>query len=194
MAITNNALDKNKIMLYGLTELKLIPYSDADTLGTKSFTFDTLLEDSVSLQQDENTTNERGCETKSEPAIKNVILGAWQFAATSLDLQAEIMTNFGGWVAGSTDTDVIIAPTAYKTQYAMAIMKFGSSDMCVVCPKIQIDARAVLASLKTGSGECAISGTALEGELTIDSGKKKATIAFVPAEKLETVIPDLAGE
>lgn len=193
MAITNNALDKNKILLYGLTELKLIPYA-GDALGTKSFTFDTLLADSVSLQQDENTINQRDCETKSEPAIKNVVLGSWQFAATSLDLQGEILANFGGWVAGSTDTDVYLAPSAYKTLYAMAIMKFGSSDMCVVCPKIQIDARAVLASLKTSSSECAISGTAVEGELTVDSGKKKATAAFVPAEKLETVIPELAGK
>ena len=191
MAITNNALDKNKILLYGLTELKLIPY-EGDALGTKSFTFDTLLADSVSLQQDENTTNQRDSETKSEPAIKNVVLGSWQFAATSLDLQGEILSNFGGWVAGRTDTDVYLAPSAYKALYAMAIMKFGSSEMCVVCPKIQIDARAVLASLKTSSSECAISGTAMEGELTVDSGKKKATVAFVPAEKLETVIPELA--
>lgn len=192
MAITNNALDKNKIMLYGLTELKLIPY-EGDALGKKSFTFDTLLADSVSLQQDENTTNQRDSETKSEPAIKNVVLGSWQFAATSLDLQGEILANFGGWVAGSTDADVYLAPSAYKTLYAMAIMKFGSSDICVVCPKIQIDARAVLASLKTSSGECAISGTAVEGELTVDSVKKKATVAFVPAEKLETVIPELGA-
>lgn len=191
MAITNNALDKNKILLYGLTELKLIPY-EGDALGTKSFTFDTLLADSVSLQQDENTTNQRDCETKFEPAIKNVVLGSWQFTATSLDLQGEILSNFGGWVAGSTDKDVYLAPSAYKALYAMAIMKFGSSEMCVVCPKIQIDARAVLASLKTSSSECAISGTAMEGELTVDSGKKKATVAFVPAEKLETVIPGLA--
>lgn len=193
MAMTNNALDKNKIMLYGLTELMLIPY-DGDALGTKSFTFDTLLADSVSLQQDENTTNQRDCETKSEPAIKNVTLGSWQFAATSLDLQGEILANFGGWVAGETDTDVYLAPSAYKTLYAMAIMKFGSSDMCVVCPKIQIDARATLASLKTSSGECAISGTAIEGEITVDSGKKKATVAFVPSEKLNTVVPELAGD
>lgn len=193
MAITNNALDRNKILLYGLTELKLIPY-EGDALGTESFTFDTLLADSVSLQQDENTTNQRDCETKSEPAIKNVVLGSWQFAATSLDLQGEILSNFGGWVAGSTDTDVYLAPSAYKALYAMAIMKFGSSEMCVVCPKIQIDARAVLASLKTSSSECVISGTALEGELTVDSGKKKATVAFVPAEKLEKAIPELAGE
>lgn len=191
MAITNNALDKNKILLYGLTELKLIPY-EGDSLGTKSFTFDTLLADSVSLQQDENTTNQRDSETKSEPAIKNVVLGSWQFAATSLDLQGEILANFGGWVAGSTDKDVYLAPSAYKALYAMAIMKFGSSETCVVCPKIQIDARAVLASLKTSSSECAISGTALEGELTVDSAKKKATVAFVPAEKLDTVIPELA--
>lgn len=193
MAITNNALDRNKILLYGLTELKLIPY-EGDDLGSKSFTFDTLLADSVSLQQDENTSNQRDCETKSEPAIKNVILGSWQFAATSLDLQNDILVNFGGWVAGETDTDVILAPSAYKTLYAMAIMKFGSSTTCVVCPKIQIDARAVLQSLKTSSGECAISGTAVEGELTVDSGKKKATVAFVPAGKLNTVIPKLAEE
>lgn len=194
MAITNDKLDKEKVFLYGVKEVTLIPYAEGgDALGTNSFTFDSILEDTVSLQQDENTTNERGCETRDEPLIKNIKLGAWQFAMTSLDFQAKILTNFGGWTTGETDEDIVMAPTAYKPVYALAIIKFNSSTTCVVCPKLQIDARATLASLKTSSGECPISGTAIEGDITVDSKKTKATIAFVPDEKLNTAIPELAG-
>lgn len=196
MAITNDALDTGKVIFQNLKYLKLIPYTDesGDELGTKSFTFDSLLGDSVSLQQDDNTINERESETKSEPVVQNVLLGDWQFAATSIDTQDKILSGVAGWVTGSTDIDIVYAPTSYKPLWCMAILAFNSTDKVLVIPKLKMNSKVVIASLKTSSGQVDIAGTAYAGKLTIDSGTVETTVASIPSEKLETVVPALAGE
>lgn len=195
MAITNDALDTGKVILTNVKYLKIIPYTDesGSTLGTKSFTFDTLLADSVSLQNDDPTTNQRDSETKDEPAIQNTVIGSYQFAATSLDIQDKILEAIAGWTIGETDTDVAYAPVSYSPLYCMAIIAFTSTPKCMVLPKLKLNTKLVIASLKTSSGECQIQGTAYAGKLTIDSVVKETPVASVPEEKLTTVIPSLAG-
>lgn len=196
MAITNDALDSGKVFLTNLKYMKVIPYTDetGDTLGTKSFTFDTLLADSVSVQQDDNTVNSRDSETKDEPALENTVLGSYQIAATSLDVQDKILTAMMGWVTGTTDTTVSYAPTSYRPLYCMIIFAFNSTDKCIVAPKVKLNTKLVVASLKTSSGQIDIAGTAYAGKLTIDSTTVETPLASVSDDKLETVIPALAGE
>ena len=195
MAITNDALTTGKVVLTNLKYMKVIPYTDdsGDTLGTKSFTFDTLLADSVSVQQDDNTVNSRDSETKDEPALENTILGKYQVAATSLDVQDKILEAMMSWVIGTTDTTVAYAPTAYKPKWCMIIFAFNSTDKCFVAPKVKLNSKIVIASLKTSSGELQIAGTAYAGKLTIDSTSVETPLASVPDDKLTTVVPALAG-
>lgn len=196
MAITNDALTTGKVVLTNLKYMKVIPYTDdsGDTLGTESFTFDTLLADSVSVQQDDNTVNSRDSETKDEPALENTVLGKYQIAATSLDVQDKILEAMMSWVVGSTDTTVAYAPTAYKPKWCMIIFAFNSTDKCFVAPKVKLNSKIVIASLKTSSGELQIAGTAYAGKLTIDSTSVETPLASVPDGKLTTVVPALAEE
>ena len=196
MAITNDALDSGKVLLTNLKYMKVIPYTDetGDTLGTKSFTFDTLLADSVSVQQDDNTVNSRDSETKDEPALENTVLGSYQIAATSLDVQDKILAAMMGWVTGTTDTTVSYAPTSYRPLYCMIIFAFNSTDKCIVAPKVKLNTKLVVASLKTSSGQIDIAGTAYAGKLTVDSTAVETPLASVSDDKLTTVIPALAGE
>ena len=195
MAITNDDLTTGKVTLTNLKYMKVIPYTDdsGDTLGTKSFTFDTLLADSVSVQQDDNTVNSRDSETKDEPALENTVLGKYQIAATSLDVQDKILESMASWIIGATDTTVAYAPTSYKPKWAMFIFAFNSTDKCFVAPKVKLNSKLVIASLKTSSGQVDIAGTAYAGKLTIDSKQIETPLASVPEEELETVVPDLAG-
>ena len=195
MAITNDALDSGKVLLTNLKYMKVIPYTDetGDTLGTKSFTFDTLLADSVSVQQDDNTVNSRDSETKDEPALENTVLGSYQIAATSLDVQDKILAAMMGWVTGTTDTTVSYAPTSYRPLYCMIIFAFNSTDKCIVAPKVKLNTKLVVASLKTSSGQIDIAGTAYAGKLTVDSAAVETPLASVSDDKLTTVIPALAG-
>lgn len=194
MAITNDALTTGKVVLTNLKYMKVIPYTDdsGDTLGAESFTFDTLLADSVSVQQDDNTVNSRDSETKDEPALENTVLGKYQIAATSLDVQDKILEAMMSWVIGSTDTTVAYAPTAYKPKWCMIILAFNSTDKCFVAPKVKLNSKIVIASLKTSSGELQIAGTAYAGKLTIDSTSVETPLASVPDDKLTTVVPELA--
>lgn len=193
MAITNDALDSGKVLLTNLKYMKVIPYTDetGDTLGTKSFTFDTLLADSVSVQQDDNTVNSRDSETKDEPALENTVLGSYQIAATSLDVQDKILAAMMGWVTGTTDTTVSYAPTSYRPLYCMIIFAFNSTDKCIVAPKVKLNTKLVVASLKTSSGQIDIAGTAYAGKLTVDSASVETPLASVSDDKLKTVIPSL---
>lgn len=195
MAITNDELTTGKVVLTNLKYMKVIPYTDdsGDTLGTKSFTFDTLLADSVSVQQDDNTVNSRDSETKDEPALENTILGKYQVAATSLDVQDKILEAMMSWVVGETDTTVSYAPTSYKPKWCMIIFAFNSTDKCFVAPKVKLNSKIVIASLKTSSGELQIAGTAYAGKLTIDSTTVETPLASVSDDKLTTVVPSLAG-
>lgn len=195
MAITNDALTTGKVVLTNLKYMKVIPYTDdsGDTLGTESFTFDTLLADSVSVQQDDNTVNSRDSETKDEPALENTVLGKYQIAATSLDVQDKILEAMMSWVIGTTDTTVAYAPTAYKPKWCMIIFAFNSTDKCFIAPKVKLNSKIVIASLKTSSGELQIAGTAYAGKLTIDSTSVETPLASVPDDKLTTVVPALAG-
>lgn len=195
MAITNDELTTGKVVLTNLKYMKVIPYTDdsGDTLGTKSFTFDTLLADSVSVQQDDNTVNSRDSETKDEPALENTILGKYQVAATSLDVQDKILEAMMSWVVGTTDTTVSYAPTSYKPKWCMIIFAFNSTDKCFVAPKVKLNSKIVIASLKTSSGEVQIAGTAYAGKLTIDSTTVETPLASVSDDKLTTVVPSLAG-
>lgn len=195
MAITNDELTTGKVVLTNLKYMKVIPYTDdsGDTLGTKSFTFDTLLADSVSVQQDDNTVNSRDSETKDEPALENTILGKYQVAATSLDVQDKILEAMMSWVVGTTDTTVSYAPTSYKPKWCMIIFAFNSTDKCFVAPKVKLNSKIVVASLKTSSGEVQIAGTAYAGKLTIDSTTVETPLASVSDDKLTTVVPALAG-
>lgn len=193
MAMTNDALDSGKVLLTNLKYMKLIPYTDenGETLGDKSFTFDTLLADSVSVEQDDNTVNSRDSETKDEPALENTVLGSYQIAATSLDVQDKILSAVMGWVTGTTDTDVSYAPTSYKPLWGMIIFAFNSTDKCFVAPRVKLNTKIVISSLKTSSGELQIAGTAYAGKLTIDSTSIETPLASVAEDKLTTVIPSL---
>lgn len=192
--MTNNDLNSGKVFLSNLKYLKLIPYTDesGDTLGQTIYSFDTLLADSVSLQNDDPTTNQRDSETKDEPAIQSTILGSYQFAATSLDMQGEILEKFLGWVkGGSTDTDVYYAPVSYKPLYALVILGFNTSDQVIIAPKVKLNSKVVLASLKTSSGQIDLAGTAYAGKLTIGGGKIETPLARAPESKLATLVPGM---
>ena len=188
--MTNDKLNTGKVFFQNLDYLKLIPYAEGgDALGETAFSFDSLLADSVSLQQDDPTTSQRDCETKDEPVLSSTVLGSYQFTATSLDMQPKIMENFMGWVkGGSSDTDVYYAPSSYQPLYCLAVLKFNGTDKCLVLPKIKLNSKFILASLKTSSGQIDLAGTAVSGKLTIGSSSIETTLAMVPFEKLSTVI------
>lgn len=167
MALTVKILDEGKEVFTNVKQFIAIPYTDIEgtTLGTTAYVFENLLADSVSFTPDDNTINTKDGETKDEAIIENVVLGRCQFAATSLDMRKEVLTTMMGWTDDETN-GITYAPNKYKPLYACILVSFTSTDLMLVAPKVKINSKDVISTLKTGSGECQLAGTCYSAKVT----------------------------
>lgn len=177
MAIT--VLNNNRLFLSNASNLYITPYTDEDTVGSTTYDVISIVADTLSITPDDNTVNTREWEFGDAPLYETVTLGKVQFAATCIDMQAEVLTEIFGW---SEDTaGNVFAPTAYADKYAAITIKFhDATDPLVVLPKVKLNSKPVIASLKTSSGECQLGGTAYVAECgSTSTDLTETTMAFV---------------
>lgn len=170
--------DTGRVVLSNAEYVHVTPYVDEDTLGTTTYDIVDIVGDSLSFTPDDNTINAKESEFKDDPLFENVTLGKYQFAATCIDFQNIVMQHIYGW---EVDGDNVYAPTGYKDKYALIEVGFRNEDIVVVAPKVKLNSKATIGSLKTGTGEGAMAGTAYTGVIN----SKKSPIAFLKAEKNE---------
>ena len=176
MAITKT--DTGRVVLSNAEYVHVTPYVDEDTLGTTTYDIVDIVGDSLSFTPDDNTINAKESEFKDDPLFENVTLGKYQFAATCIDFQNIVMQHIYGW---EVDGDNVYAPTGYKDKYALIEVCFRNEDIVVVAPKVKLNSKATIGSLKTGTGEGAMAGTAYTGVIN----SKKSPIACLKADKGE---------
>jgi hypothetical protein len=170
--------DTGRVVLSNAEYVHVTPYVNEDTLGTTTYDIVDIVGDSLSFTPDDNTINAKESEFKDDPLFENVTLGKYQFAATCIDFQNIVMQHIYGW---EVDGDNVYAPTGYKDKYALIEVGFRNEDVVVVAPKVKLNSKATIGSLKTGTGEGAMAGTAYTGVIN----SKKSPIAFLKAEKDE---------
>lgn len=160
MALTVKILDDGKEVFTNVKQFVAIPYTDinGETLGTNAYVFENLMADSVSFTPDDNTSNTKDGETKDEPIVENIVLGRCQFAATSLDMRADVLTAMMGWT-DDTENGITYSPSTYKPLYVCILVSFTSTDRMLIAPKVKINSKDVFSTLKTGSGEGQLAGT-----------------------------------
>lgn len=168
MALTIKKLDDGKEVFSNVKQFIVIPYTDinGETLGTNAYIFENLLADSVSFTPDDNTSNTKDGETKDEPIVENIVLGRCQFAATSLDMRADVLTAMMGWT-DDEENGITYAPSTYKPLYACILVSFTSTSRMLIAPKVKINSKDVFSTLKTGSGEGQLAGTCYTTTVTI---------------------------
>lgn len=168
MALIIKKLDDGKEVFSNVKQFIAIPYTDinGETLGTNAYIFENLLADSVSFTPDDNTSNTKDGETKDEPIVENIVLGRCQFAATSLDMRADVLTAMMGWT-DDEENGITYAPSTYKPLYACILVSFTSTDRMLIAPKVKINSKDVFSTLKTGSGEGQLAGTCYATTVTI---------------------------
>jgi hypothetical protein len=176
MAVTK--LDTGRIVLSNAAYLHVTPYTNEDAIGAKTFDIVNIVGDSLSLTPDDNTVNAKEWEFGDTPLFENITLGKIQFAANCIDFQNEVLANIFGWQSG---TQAIYAPNAYKDIYAVVEIGFKNEDVVVVVPKLKLNSKAVISTLKTGTGEGNLAGTAYNAKLTTDKDAKGADtpMAFI---------------
>lgn len=153
--------------------------------------------DTTTVEQAENETNTLEHEFSSAPLYENIQLGDKTFACESIDLQNAVLKGLFGWKeVGTGDNKALVAPVSYSALYATIELGFVNSDDAIVLPKVLLNSRAVIASMKTDASRANINGTCYpayidneETDMAIIEGGKD-----VEGTKLTTLLARVKGE
>lgn len=178
-----------------LAYIRITPWTSEGS-GPDGDTYDVteVVGDTTTVEQAENDSNVLEHEFSSQPLYENIQLGDKTFACESIDLQNEVLKGLFGW---TVTEDGAYAPVSYKPLYATIELGFNSTNDVIVLPKVLLNSRAVIASMKTDASRANINGTCYtawvdnnETDMAILKGAKAtddgaAVIAKVKAEKTE---------
>lgn len=173
-------LDSGEIVLSNASYLHITPYADKDTLGTQTYDLISIVGDSLSFTPDDNTTNSKEWEFGDTPLVENTILGKIQFAANCTDFQNVVLKEIFGW---TEQGGVMYAPKAYKDIYAVIEVGFHNEDVVVVAPRVRLNSKATIGTLKTGTAEGNLAGTLYTASMKTD---KDTTGAESPMAFIKT--------
>ena len=142
-----------------LAYVRVTPWT-SETSGPKGDTYDIteVVADTTSIEQAENDSNVLEHEFSANPLFENITLGDKTFTCESIDLQDAVLKGLFGWKALTSDGGVA-APTEYKHLYATIELGFVNSVDEIVLPKVLLNSRAVIASMKTDASRATITGT-----------------------------------
>lgn len=183
MAVTK--LDSGRLVFSNAAYLLVTPYVDEDTLGTTTYDIVNIVGDSLSFTPDDNTVNSKEWEFGDTPLFENITLGKTQFAATCIDFQNDVMKAIFGWqeIGGA-----LAAPSSYKDLYAVVEVGFKNESTVVVVPKLKLNSKAIISTLKTGTGEGQIAGTAYDSDITVGGTEGRSPMLFLPESVEEYTI------
>lgn len=186
----------DRVVFANLAYIRITPWTTENS-GPDGDTYDVteVVADTTSVEQAENESNALEHEFSSAPLYENVQLGDKTFACESIDLQNAVLQGLFGWTVTEAGA---YAPVAYKPLYATIEMGFNSNEDVVVLPKVLLNSRAVIASMKTDASRANITGTCYpayvdgnETDMAILKGAKSteddgaAVLAKVKAAKSE---------
>lgn len=175
MAVTK--LDSGRLVFSNAAYLHVTPYVSEDEIGTTTYDIVNIVADSLSFTPDDNTVNSKEWEFGDTPLFENITLGKTQFAATCIDFQNDVMKVLFGWqdLGGA-----LAAPSSYKDLYAVVEVGFKNESTVVVVPKLKLNSKAVISTLKTGTGEGQLAGTAYDSDITVGSTEGRSPMLFMP--------------
>lgn len=165
---------------------------DKLSVGTETYDVTEVVADTISVEQAENDVNTIEHEFSSSPLYENIQLGDKTLALESIDLQNLVLKGLFGW---TIDGDNAYAPIAYSHLYAVVEIGFHSTEDVIVLPKVLLNSRAVIASMKTDASRANISGTCypafvnnVETDMAILKDAKKdddgaSVLAMIKGEK-----------
>lgn len=149
---------KERVVYTNLEYIYVTPWESEGT-GPNQDTYDLteVVADTTSLEQAENESNVIEHEFSSSPLYENIQLGSKTFTCESIDLQNAVLKGLFGWTVSEDGS--AYAPKAYKHLYATVEMGFHGNDNVIVLPKVLLNSRAVIASMKTDASRANITGT-----------------------------------
>lgn len=170
-------LNDGRVVLSNAAYFHVTPYTSEDAIGDKTYDIVNIVADTLAFTPDDNTVNAKEWEFGDTPLFENITLGKIQFAATCIDFQNDVLKTMFGWK--ELGTSGLVAPNAYKDLYAVVEVGFKNEDTVVVVPKLKLNSKAIISTLKTGTGEGNLAGTAYNATLGIGSDSAETPMAFI---------------
>lgn len=198
---------EERVVFNNLEYIRVTPWESEGT-GPNQDTYDLteVVADTTSLEQAENESNVIEHEFSSSPLFENIQLGSKTFTCESIDLQNAVLKGLFGWTEikeGTGESVTVVgmaAPTGYKHLYATVEMGFQGNENVIVLPKVLLNSRAVIASMKTDASRANITGTCypawvngVETDMAILAGAKKDDDGASIIEKVSAKKPDTSA-
>lgn len=191
MAITK--LDSGRIVLSNADYFLVTPYVKENEIGSTTYDIVNIVADTLSFTPDDNSVNAKEWEFGDTPLFENITLGKIQFAATCVDFSNDVMEAIFGWTKGASGA--MYAPNGYKDLYAVVEVGFKNEGVAVVVPKLKLNSKATISTLKTGTGEAQLAGTAYNAEIKVgEDSPVSAPMAFVLRGESEATYSIMVGE
>ena len=170
-------LDAGRRVFSNLKYIYFTPWTDESTIGDETYDLVNIVGDTTSSEQDENEVNEIAHEFSSEPLYENVNLGKKNFSTECIDFQNDVLKELFGWTIDANGN--AMAPITYKPLYCKIEMGFNSTEDIIVLPKVKLNSRAVIASMKTDAAKGNITGTCYSAFVTAGNMTKETDMAVI---------------
>lgn len=155
--MATTTIDAGRRVFANLKYLYFTPWTDESTVGTTTYDLVNIVGDTTNVEQAENEINALEHEFSSEPLYENVTLGEKTFATECIDFQDTVLKELFGWTSDEAGNSY--APIVYEDLYCQIEMGFNSTEDVIVLPKVKLNSRAVIASMKTDASRGNITGT-----------------------------------
>lgn len=176
--MATTVLDSGRRVFTNLKAILFTPYTDESTLGQTTYDLVNIVGDTTSVEQADNDVQTIEHEFSSSPLYEAVTLGDKTFTCECIDFQNDVLKALFGWDTTSTDA---FAPLDYKDLYCKVEMQFNSTNDIVVLPKLKMNSKAVLSSLKTDASRGTISGTCYPAYINVAETDHKTDMAIIGA-------------
>ena len=182
--MANTVIDAGKRVFANLKAILFTPWTDDKTLGATTYDLVNIVGDTTSVEQADNTVNEVPHEFSSTPLYENVTLGAKTFSCECIDFQNDVLKNLMGWaveIAGDA-----FAPIAYKDLYCKVELQFNSTADVVCLPKVKLNSKAVLSTMKTDASRGTITGTCYAAYVKAGEAEHETDEAIISSTNAST--------
>lgn len=179
-------IDTNRRVFANMKAMLFTPWVSDSELGEVTYDLVNIVGDTTSLEQAENEVNALEHEFSNEPLYENINLGEKTFTTECIDFQNDALKNMFDWTTDENGN--AFAPIVYKDLFCKIELHFNSTDDIVVLPKVKMNSRAVLATMKTDASRGNISGTCYSAWVSVGDLKAETDMAVIAKESIGTYV------
>ena len=182
--MADQIIDSGKRVFTNLKALKFTPWTDDATVGTTTYDLVNIVGDSTTVEQADNNVTTINHEFRADPLYESTELGSKTVSTECIDFQNDVLKNMFGWT--TTEAGDAFAPTSYKDLYCKIVMEFNSTEDIIVLPKVKMNSKAVLSSMKTDVSRGTINGTCYSAYVKAGTQTELTDMAIIAKANVAT--------